>query len=256
MELQHQRLMALAGQLQLESLISAAPALSQQVADQEWSYMDFLEHLLHEEKLARHQRKQAMYTRMAAFPAVKTFKEYDFTFATGAPQKQLQSLRSFSFIERNENIVLLGPSGVGKTHQAIAMGYEAVRAGIKVRFTTAEDLLLQLSTAQRHGRYKTTLQRGIMAPRLLIIDEIGYLPFGQWDQTFAGDAALTSAMLDRILHHSHVVKIKGENYRLRQKRKAGVIAEANWRGSEEELFCQIALTLSERRNIHHGKNSK
>ncbi len=113
-----------------------------------------------------------------------------------------------------------------------------------------------LSTAQRQGRYKTTLQRGVMAPRLLIIDEIGYLPFsqeeaklffqviakryeksamiltsnlpfGQWDQTFAGDAALTSAMLDRILHHSHVVQIKGESYRLRQKRKAGVIAEAN-----------------------------
>ncbi|HCQ1546182.1 TPA: AAA family ATPase [Escherichia coli] len=227
MELQHQRLMALAGQLQLESLISAAPALSQQAVDQEWSYMDFLEHLLHEEKLARHQRKQAMYTRMAAFPAVKTFEEYDFTFATGAPQKQLQSLRSLSFIERNENIVLLGPSGVGKTHLAIAMGYEAVRAGIKVRFTTAADPLLQLSTAQRQGRYKTTLQRGVMAPRLLIIDEIGYLPFGQWDQTFAGDAALTSAMLDRILHHSHVVQIKGESYRLRQKRKAGVIAEAN-----------------------------
>ena len=125
-----------------------------------------------------------------------------------------------------------------------------------VRFTTAADLLLQLSTAQRQGRYKTTLQRGVMAPRLLIIDEIGYLPFsqkeaklffqviakryeksamiltsnlpfGQWDQTFAGDAALTSAMLDRILHHSHVVQIKGESYRLRQKRKAGVIAEAN-----------------------------
>ncbi|EPI9355929.1 TPA: ATP-binding protein, partial [Escherichia coli] len=209
------------------SLISAAPALSQQAVDQEWSYMDFLEHLLHEEKLARHQRKQAMYTRMAAFPAVKTFEEYDFTFATGAPQKQLQSLRSLSFIERNENIVLLGPSGVGKTHLAIAMGYEAVRAGIKVRFTTAADLLLQLSTAQRQGRYKTTLQRGVMAPRLLIIDEIGYQPFGQWDQTFAGDAALTSEMLDRILHHSHIVQIKGESYRLRQKRKAGVIAEAN-----------------------------
>ncbi|EFB9665040.1 ATP-binding protein, partial [Escherichia coli] len=93
-----------------------------------------------------------------------------------------------------------------------------------VRFTTAADLLLLLSTAQRQGRYKTTLQRGVMAPRLLIIDEIGYLPFGQWDQTFAGDAALTSAMLDRILHHSHVVQIKGESYRLRQKRKAGVSA--------------------------------
>ncbi len=79
-------------------------------------------------------------------------------------QEALQSLRSLSFIERNENIVLLGPSGVGKTHLAIAMGYEAVRAGIKVRFTTAADLLLQLSTAQRQGRYKTTLQRGVWPP--------------------------------------------------------------------------------------------
>jgi len=78
-----------------------------------------------------------MYTRMAAFPAIKTFEDYDFVYATGAPQKQLQSLRSLSFIEREENVVLLGPSGVGKTHLAIALGYEAVRAGIKVRFTTA-----------------------------------------------------------------------------------------------------------------------
>jgi len=78
--------------------------------------MDFLEHLLDEEKLARHQRKKAMYTLMAAFQAVKTFEEYDFTFATSAPQKQIQSLCFLSCIERNENIVLLGPSGVGKTH--------------------------------------------------------------------------------------------------------------------------------------------
>ncbi len=151
-------------QLQLESLISAASCAVTTGSRPGMELYGLPEHLLHEEKLARHQRKQAMYTRMAAFPAVKTFEEYDFTFATGAPQKQLQSLRSLSFIERNENIVLLGPSGVGKTHLAIAMGYEAVRAGIKVRFTTAADLLLQLSTAQRQGRYKTTLQRGVMAP--------------------------------------------------------------------------------------------
>lgn len=112
---------------------------------------------------------------MAAFPAVKTFEEYDFTFATGAPQK-LQSLRSLSFIiERNENIVLLRPSCVGKAHLSIAMSYEAVRACIKIRFTTAAELF----HAQRQGCYKTTLQRGVMAPCLLIIDEIGYLPSSQ-----------------------------------------------------------------------------
>ncbi|WP_155483986.1 ATP-binding protein [Trabulsiella odontotermitis] len=105
--------------------------------DQEWSYMDFLEHLLHEEKLARHQRKQAMYTRMAAFPAVKTFEEYDFTFATGAPQKQIQSLRSLSFIGRNENIVLPGPSGVGKMRgDSHGLRSGTCSTGIRVRFTT------------------------------------------------------------------------------------------------------------------------
>ncbi|WP_238530420.1 ATP-binding protein, partial [Yersinia pestis] len=101
MELQHQRLMALAGQLQLESLISAAPALSQQAVDQEWSYMDFLEHLLHEEKLARHQRKQAMYTRMAAFPAVKTFE----SMTSHSPPEHRRAtpvVTLLSFIERNE----------------------------------------------------------------------------------------------------------------------------------------------------------
>ncbi|EQW46182.1 hypothetical protein G904_01121 [Escherichia coli UMEA 3065-1] len=127
----------------------------------------------------------------------------------------------------------------------------------EVLYDNMKTVVLQRDAYQTgQGRYKATLQRGVMAPRLLIIDEIGYLPFsqeeaklffqviakryeksamiltsnlpfGQWDQTFAGDAALTSAMLDRILHHSHVVQIKGESYRLRQKRKAGVIAEAN-----------------------------
>ncbi|AJI93585.1 istB-like ATP binding family protein [Yersinia pestis] len=135
------------------------------------------------------------------------------------------------------------------------MGYEAVRAGIKFASQRSRSVT-SVIYGTTSGPYKTTLQRGVMAPRLLIIDEIGYLPFsqeeaklffqviakryeksamiltsnlpfGQWDQTFAGDAALTSAMLDRILHHSHVVQIKGESYRLRQKRKAGVIAEAN-----------------------------
>ncbi len=85
-DIQYQRLTVLAEQMQLESLVGSAHSLSQQAVTQEWSYLDFLEHLLQDEKLARHQRKQAMYTRMAAFPAVKTFEEYDFTFATGAPR--------------------------------------------------------------------------------------------------------------------------------------------------------------------------
>ena len=142
---------------------------------------------------------------------------------------------------------MLGPSGVGKTHIAIALGYKAVQAGIKTRFISAADLILQLTTAQRQDKYKNTLQRSVQAPKLLIIDEIGYLPFNaheakllfdliakryekgsiiltsnlplsQWGQVFANDTALTSAMLERILHHSHILQIKGDSYRIKEKK--------------------------------------
>ena len=193
-----------------------------------------------------------MLLKMAGFPAVKQLDEYDFKFAVGAPKKQIDALASLSFVQRKENIVLLGPSGVGKTHIAIAIGYLATLAGFKTRFITAADLLLQLDAAQRQGRLKQTMQRSINAPSLLIIDEIGYLPmtkeqanlffqaianryekgsviltsnlsFGQWDETFAGNTALTAAMLDRILHHAQIIQIKGDSYRLKEKRMAGLL---------------------------------
>ena len=130
--------------------------------------------------------------------------------------------------------MLLGPSGTGKTHLAIALGYLATQRGWKVRFTSAADLMLAMETAQRQNRLKDFVHRTIAMPKLLIIDEIGYLPFGReqanlffqviarryekgsliltsnlsfgsWDEAFAGDAILTAAMLDRILHHAAVV---------------------------------------------------
>lgn len=91
----------------------------------------------------------------------------------------MQELGSLAFVERAENVVLIGPSGIGKTHLAIALGYKAAQAGVKTRFITAADLMLQLSTAQRQGRLKEYFNRAILGPRLLVIDEIGYLPFGR-----------------------------------------------------------------------------
>jgi len=162
-------------------------------------------------------------------------------------------LASLAFVERAENIVFLGPSRVGKTHLAIALGYLATQKGYKTRFFSAADLVLMLEAAQRQGRYRQVIHRAVNAYKLLIIDEIGYLPmsrdqanlffqvvaqryerasmiltsnltFGSWDTAFAGDGVLTVAMLDRVLHHSIIVNINGESFRLKDKRKAGLLA--------------------------------
>lgn len=252
MNLQAERMDTLCATLKLSGLAAEYDALAQWASERECSYRDYLEQCLKSEQQYRQQRTRSVLLKMAGFPAIKRLEAYDFTFAVGAPRKQIESLASLSFIARKENIVLLGPSGVGKTHVAIALGYLATLAGLKTRFMTAADLLLQLDTAQRQGRLKPTLQRSVNGPSLLIIDEIGYLPmtreqanlffqiiaqryekgsliltsnlsFGQWDETFAGNTALTSAMLDRILHHAHVIQIKGDSYRLKEKRKAGLI---------------------------------
>lgn len=252
MSLQMSRISELTEELKLAGVSVNACELAQEAVKKEWDYLTFLEEVLLVEKRSRHQRKQSMYTRMAGFPSIKTLEEFDYSFASGVPKKHVTQLASLSFIERQENIVMLGPSGVGKTHIAIAIGYKAAQAGIKTRFISASDLILHLNTAQRQDKYKQFMQRSVVAPRLLIIDEIGYLPFnhheskllfdviakryekgsviltsnlpfGQWGQVFANDTALTSAMLDRILHHSHILQIKGESYRIKEKKQAGLI---------------------------------
>ena len=253
-ELQHERITALAAALRLGALADLYGAIAQDAAKaDDTSFADFLERVLRAERDARRVRSAEMLTRTAGFPAIKTIDDYDFGFATGAPKAQIQELASLGFVERAENVIMLGPSGTGKTHLAIALGYLATGRGWKVRFMTAADLILMLETAQRQGRLKEVLHRSIAMPRLLIIDEIGYLPFGReqanlffqaiakryekgsliltsnltfgsWDEAFAGDVVLTAAMLDRLLHHATVVQISGENYRLKDKRRAGTMA--------------------------------
>lgn len=180
--------------------------------------------------------------KLSGLPQVKTLEDYDFNYALGAPKSQVIELFNLSFIARAENVVFLGASGVGKTHLSMALGYKAIMNNIKIKFITAADLMLQLSTAYQQGKLKTYMQRAVLGPKLLIIDEIGYLPFGreeanlffnviakryekgstiltsnlpfsQWSKSFADDVTLTAAMLDRLLHHCHVVQISGESYR-------------------------------------------
>ena len=253
--LQHERITVLAQDLRLTALPDLNGGIAQNAANKkDVSYADFLEDVLKAERDARRVRSREILTRTAGFPALKTLEAYDFTFATGAPHSQILELASLSFVERAENIVRLGPSGNGKTHLAIAFGLITAQKSWKVRFTTAADLVIAMEAAYRQGRMKEAMHRVIAAPKLLIIDEIGYLPFGReqanlffqvvahryergsliltsnlafgsWDEAFAGDAVLSAAMLDRILHHATVVQIAGESYRLKDKRRAS----ASWR---------------------------
>jgi DNA replication protein DnaC len=129
MSVQHERLVELCGELRLGAIAAQYPALAQQAAERYSSFSDFLETLLMAERESRRARAREMFARVTGFPAIKTLDQYDFGFAVGAPRKQIMELASLAFVERGENLVLLGPSGVGKTHIAIALGYLATQKG-------------------------------------------------------------------------------------------------------------------------------
>ena len=256
MNLQMDKIQQACDTLKLTAMAVEWSAVADHASAKDVSFADFLEQLLTIELEARQQRTRDTLLKFAGLPAIKRFDDYDFTFATGAPRKQLQALTTLAFIERTENIVLLGPSGVGKSHLAISLAHSAILKGIKTRFISAADLMLQLATAKKQDRLDMYLKRSILAPKLLVIDEIGYLPFGreeanlffsviakryeqgsvivtsnlpfsQWSTAFADDQTLTAALLDRLLHHAHIVQITGNSYRLKDKKTAGIVPVIN-----------------------------
>ena len=174
--------------------------------------------------------------KAAAFPFVKELKDYDFEFQPSVNEQEMRELASLGFLEKNENIVFLGPSGVGKTHLATSIGIAAAKKHVSTYFIKCNDLLQQLKRAQLENRLDARLKH-FSKYRLLIIDELGYLPinkedsnlffqlidstilttnmnFNEWDVIFY-DAVVANAIMDRILHHAHVVPISGKSYRLK-----------------------------------------
>lgn len=252
MDLVSARITHLCERLKLGTVSTEWPAMAETAVREEASLGEFLERLLAAECEARDRRSREVLLKLATLPAIKTLETYDFAYASGAPKKQIGELASLAFIERAENIVLLGPSGVGKTHLASALALKATQAGIKTRFISAADLMMQLATAKAQDRLREYMNRAVLGPKLLVIDELGYLPFGrdeanllfhviakryeraativtsnlpfaQWATALADDATLTAALLDRLLHHAHIVQIAGESYRMKDKRKIGQV---------------------------------
>lgn len=239
--------------LKMDHLEAQMDTLCEQAAQRELDYQSFLVEALRAEWQGRSQRGIEARLRLARFPWVKTLEQFDFDFQPSLDHRQVRELAGMSFVERAHNVVVLGPPGVGKTHLAVALGVKAVEAGHSVLFHTLETLMTRLTRAQRENRLEVTLKQ-LTYPRLLILDELGYLPLSQteaslffrlvvrryergslivtsnksfldWGEVF-NDHVLATAILDRLLHHSTTLNIKGESYRLKEKRRAGLLGRA------------------------------
>jgi DNA replication protein DnaC len=202
-----------------------------------------LEALLGAQIHLRNTRRLVAAMRSSRLPAVKTLADFDFTFQPSLKREQIDSLHTLGFLERRENVVLLGPPGVGKTHLAISLAIAAAQSGRRVYYGTLADLITSLEEAQQAGRLLQRLKT-LIFPSLLVVDEIGYLPisrtgamhffqlmsrryetgstiltsnksFDEWGEVF-GDDVMASALIDRLVHHCHIVNIRGNSYRMRQ----------------------------------------
>ena len=230
--------------LRLNSLSQAAGNLIAQAEENELSYLQFAQQLFDYELQSRNHRRIENNQRKAGFPVEKQLEEFDYRAQSSISKRQVNQLLDFRFIDERDNLIFIGPPGVGKTHLAIGIGQKAIQAGYKVMFTTALGLVETLEMAEIKGELKKRLNQ-ISKYDLVIIDELGYLPmskqsnhnlyqlintlyeyrsiilttnkeFTQWGEFFI-DENVAVPIVDRLIHHSKIYMLGGESYRLRQK---------------------------------------
>jgi DNA replication protein DnaC len=245
------RLHDLLAQLTLVQADTLLESLLERAAKEQPAYADFLLEVLTSEKEFRTNRILQTRTRMASLPYAKTLAQFDFSFQPSIDERQIKDLQTLRFISDAGNVILLGPPGVGKTHLAVGLAIEAIRGGYGAYFITANDLINDLGKASREGKLDQRM-RLYLRPKVLIVDEVGYLPldpigatiffqlvsaryergsiiltsnksYTDWGAVF-GDQTIAAAILDRLLHHSTTINIRGESYRLKERKRAGLFA--------------------------------
>jgi DNA replication protein DnaC len=224
----------------------------EQAAKREATYGDFLHDLLLAEREARRQRQLTTRMQLAHLPCVKGLSQFDFSFQPSIDERQVRELATLAFVHEAGNVIFLGPPGVGKTHLSVALAVEAISGGFSAYFVSAYDMVADLSESMRQGRLSKRMPI-YTRPRVLVIDEVGYLPLDEMGATiffqvitaryergsiiltsnrsyadwgaFFGEQTIATAILDRLLHHSVTVNIRGESYRLKDRRKAGLSSQ-------------------------------
>ena len=229
--------------LRLGFVAQAVEAQNTESIRQKHSFLEFLEALVDGELSARENKGLMKRVKAARFPVAKTLEEFDFDFQPKLDVKLVKSLASCTFVEKHENVALVGQPGTGKSHLALALGMKAVQRGFSVRFTTMQDLAAELK-ASRADDSTEDVVRGLVEPDLVILDELGFTrlepavadaffrvvasryergsvvvtsnkSFESWAEVFP-DAVIASAVLDRLVHHAHLVPIVGESYRMKE----------------------------------------